>query len=592
MSRFRAVLFLILFTLALPVLFMEFTRWQTAVAAPPNKSWEAPNIGLVMDTTESMLGELAIFADAWQDAGARPESDLIAPGISSPDAVNCHPYCGPLTASLKLTGFRDEAMFLGSTTDYDEFTGYLGSLEASGGAGCLDNALGGLLAMSENLPAEKTPASDVLLVTDATPSGTKANFVYVFDRMIQRGINVNTLLSGWCPGAAMPEKALEFLTLATGGRYYRVEEPGDYYTITLMARERLFSTDLVVSEMGSVTDSLPDMIPIEVDSSMFGLGAETTLGWTGCLTCPRPVNTTGVLEITAVGGMQFQLVDPDNNVINASNPNFSQIGTSTRELLSWREPLTATLQPGTWHLRVTGNGSYAVSVAAQSSFHMAYVGPTSVPVNQPTLVRVLLGSQHEKATIPPQTASFRLVAMDGSSPDQSIMLFDDGLHDDVAAGDGIYGGMVTPIASGWWRIMATGDVGDGSSYQRLAEIPLRVQAVSVKGPDAASAKPNETQLVSFELTNDASASTTTFELGLFSEQGWAVTGAVPAEVTLDPGETVTIHAEVVVPVDATNGMLEEVTFVAVATNDENTAVSALAEITVEANAVYLPMIVK
>ncbi len=391
----------------------------------------------------------------------------------------------------------------------------------------------------------------------------------------------------------MPEKALQFLTLATGGRYYRVEEPTDYYTITQIAQNRLYATDLLMSEIGSVTDGQPDMIPFEVDSSMLGVSAEPTLGWTGCLTCTRPiVNGEEPFAITAVGGMQFQFVDPENNIYDASSPYLTQIGTASRELLTFREPLTATLQPGTWHLRVTGNGSYAVSFAAQSNFHMAYVGPTSVPLNQPTLVRVLLGTSQDEVTVPPQTANFRLVSMDGQAPDQAIALFDDGLHDDVAAGDGIYGGMITPTTAGWWRIMANGEVGDGSSYQRMAELPLRVQTVNAKGPEAATAKPDETQLVTFELTNDVSASTTTFELGMFSERGWVETSTVPADVTVDPGETVTVSVEVVVPAEATGGTMEEVTFVAVSAVDESVAVSALAEITVDANTVYLPMVVK
>ncbi|MFZ1399411.1 MAG: choice-of-anchor X domain-containing protein [Candidatus Promineifilaceae bacterium] len=596
MSRLRAILFLILFTLSLPLLFMQFTRWQTAVAAPEHEeTWGInPSVGVVLDTTASMGPELAQFKAAWQ--AAEPYGTALRPaasgvGINAPTVPVIH-WREPLTATLRLVGFRDVAQYFGATTDYDEFAFSMINLPAEGGAGCLDNALAGLATMTQNMPAEKMPASDLLLVTDATPMGNRANFVYVVNRLLQRGVNVHSLVSGWCPGDVVPEKALEFLTLATGGRYYRVTDMSEYYTTTLMAHNRLFSTDLLLSEVGSVTDSQPDMIPIEVDSTMFGLSAETTLGWTGCLTCTRPANTTGALGITAVGGMQFQLIDPDNNVYDASTPYFSQIGTSSRELLSIRQPLTETLQPGTWHLRVTGNGDYAVSFAAQSDLHLAYLGPGSARVGQPMLLRVALGQTHDGVTTQPLTATFKLVSMNGLAADQNIALFDDGLHQDGEAGDGIYGGMVTPATAGWWRVMASGKWTDGSSYQRLAEVPLRVQAVSAKAPAPATSKPNETQLVSFELTNDASGSTTTFELGMFSEQGWVDASGVPANVTLDPGETVTLTANVVVPGSATDGLLEEVTFVAVAANDESVAVSARAEITVEASTVYLPMVVK
>jgi hypothetical protein len=39
---------------------------------------------------------------------------------------------------------------------------------------------------------------------------------------------------------------------------------------------------------------------------------------------------------------------------------------------------------------------FAVSFAAQSNFHMAYVGPSSVPLNQPALLRVCLSLHWQK----------------------------------------------------------------------------------------------------------------------------------------------------------------------------------------------------
>lgn len=599
MTRVRALLFLILFTFSLPLLFMEFSRWQTAVAAPDHDGphshveWGPPNVGVVFDTTESMGPELDLFTAAWQSTtpyATGINAQLQAMAIPDPSAPLTH-WPGPLTATFRLVGFRDVSQFFGSTTDYEEFLFSMSGLPIGGGEGCLDHALGGLLTMAKEMPKDNTPSSDVLLVTDATPMGSKANFVYVVNRMLQRGVNVHSLVSGWCPGTAVPEKALQTLTLATGGRYYRVAQPTDYFTDTLMAHNRLFSTDLLLSEFGSVTDAQPDMIPIQVDSTMFALSAESTLGYTGCLTCPR-----GLAEgqgITAVGGMQFDLIDPNGNVVNAANPYFSRIGTSSRELLRLTQPLTATLQPGTWHVRVTGNGDYVVALAAQSELHLAYLGPASVPLNQPSVLRVALGQTHDGVTTLPLTANFKLVAVDGQAPDQNITLYDDGLHNDTEAGDGIYAGLVTPSAAGWWRVMAGGQWVDGSSYQRMAEVPFRVQTISAKSPDPATAKPNETQQVSFELTNNAPSGSgaVSFALSVFSEQGWVITDTVASMVNLEPGETAVINAEVVVPSTATDGTLEEITLVAIAI-EEDIDISALAEITVEAATVYLPMIVR
>lgn len=590
MNRIRIMIAVVLAALVVPVLLVQFASGQReAIAAQMAAGAPQRNIGVVMDTTATMGPELITFSNAWQNA-----AHLQGAGVDGPTAVTCHepPFCGPLTATLRLVEFKDAAQLRGTTTDYDTFVQGLAGLEASGGGTCPDNALVGLLTMAKNLPESRLLPSDVLLVTDATPYGNRANYAYVINRMLQRGINVHALISGWCAGAPVPEAVMDYLTLATGGKNYRVASPSEYYTLTLIAQNRLFATDMLLAETGSVSPGTPDMIPLRVDTTMSALSAEGSLSYTGCLTCQRTVaGTLPLMEITAVSGMQFELIDPDSNVIDTSTAGYETLSMDSRELLRFYTPLTATLKTGTWHLRVSGSGDYAVSVMAQSDLHLAYLGPSSIPASQPSLLRAALGVPHNNVIHPPLTATFKLVPVDGVGAAQPVLLFDDGQHNDGAAGDGIFGGMVQPNGTGWWRLAAEGEWTAGNKFQRLADVPLRVQSYRLPTPDAAVVKPSESRPVSFTLVNEDTSSMT-FELGLFSEQGWTVTNTVPAEVILAPGETYTLTTTVEVPPDAAAGVLEETMFVAVAANDVGLGISAVAETRVIEYRVYLPAIVR
>lgn len=576
MSRARAVLFLVLFTLLLPLLFVQFLHRQAADAAADSPTDVARNVGVVIDTTDSMGPELNFFSSAWRD---------------------------PLTATFRLATFKDTAQYQGSTTSYDTFSQQLASLEAVGGGSCPDNALGGLLEMGKNLPTNKTLASDVVLVTDATPLGNRANYVYVINKMLRRGVNVHALASGWCSGAPIPEVALQFLAQATGGHYYKPAVATDYYTETVMVHDKLFATDLLLSHADSVSSGFPDTIPLAVDSSMTGMSAES---WRGCLTCPyaSTANTSVAVHISASPGVQIDLRDPDGIVLDGTTAGFDQMSSSSRQLVRVYPPLTAPLKTGQWDIRVSGDGSYNLSVVAQSSLHFAYLGPGTVPQSQPSLLRVALGELDGQVIRRPLTEAFKLTPYDGVGATQSIDLYDDGKHSDGVAGDGIYGGMVQPTAAGWWRLAAEGKLADGTAFQRLAEVPLRVQSYHINSlMETASASPDVTLPITFTVKNDTAgtnvlaadgvvaAATTTFDLELFSEQGWTITDTIPASVTLAPGETYTVTTSVVIPADAPAGAVEESTLVAVDPNDLNSQLAAVAEVSV-IERVYLPLIVK
>jgi hypothetical protein len=114
-----------------------------------------------------------------------------------------------------------------------------------------------------------------------------------------------------------------------------------------------------------------------------------------------------------------------------------------------------------------------------------------------------------------------------------------------------------------------------------------------------SVLPGSTHSVSFELVNDGAVglaratAATTFDLELFSEQGWTTLDTIPESVTLAPGESVQYTVNVVVPANADIGAVEESTLVAVPQDDLSATVSSSAQtIVVDQVQVFLPLIVK
>lgn len=591
MANIRPLLWLILFTFVMTIA-ISFTL--SAAADTPSEEWTYPQIGVVIDTSSSMGPELQAFSRAWQNTSYplyQSTPDTVQGRQAWPGCI----HCSPLTATFRLFPFRDVVQAGTPTQSYGEFTQALADLEAGGGGTCPDNALGGLAAMGKSLPTRQMNSSDVLLVTDATPNGKRADYIYALKRLQKRGVNVHSLISGWCNDSPVPEAALQLLSVGTGGSFYRPEVGTDYYTDTLIAHNRAFATDLLMSRLGDVTNDIPDIIPFNIDSDVGGLSIELSAKCCRCLTCTRisPPAAQGRPDVTPP--VQVTLRDPDGKVIDNGTQGFSQVSNSQRMLVSLYPPLTATLTPGTWTAQVSGDSPYEMLAMAHAAMHLAYLGPNNLPLNRASWIRAALDTSYETAVSPWLTATFRLVRVDGPAESQPVTLFDDGQHRDGEAGDGIFGGEIQPQAAGWWRLAAEGTLEDGSTFQRLAEVPFRVQPYRLPEPSAGAAKPNTTTPISFTLINDSPSGNndTTFELALFSEQGWVLTDTIPASVTLAPGQQLTVTTNVVVPEDAAAGTLEEATLVAVSPTDLETSLSAVAEISVSAaNELYLPLVIR
>ena len=254
-KRTKAMAILLTYFLMLPMLFSTIFGWLEVAAEDGSAElvdvWADPHVGIVADTTASMGPELNAIAAAWQ---AQSQNR-------------------PLPGTYHLTGFKDNSTYLGNTENPVTFYNWLNALEASGGGDCPDNALAGLVNMASNMPRSLAPASDVLLATDAAPSGKRTAFAYVANRLLKRGVRVHTLNNGWCPDAPLNENALVFLTMVSGGEFLLTDGP-NYFTDTLIVLNKIAATDRLGMFEGTVTPGNPAVFEIEVDNTMTTLGVE------------------------------------------------------------------------------------------------------------------------------------------------------------------------------------------------------------------------------------------------------------------------------------------------------------------------------
>jgi hypothetical protein len=428
--------------------------------------------------------------------------------------------------------------------------------------------------------------------------------MYVLDKLLRRGVRVHTVLSGACGGTAADQIGLAYLAGLSGGQTALPISPADFYTHTVINLSVMGTYDVIGTRYGFVTDGLPEIIPLDVDSTITVLGVEdddpnaNCPPWC-CLTCTLQMAALESPALDVAPGVQVQLRAPGGMPVGPSTPGFFGLSAFNREYFGVYRCLTCTLSmpapsapipTGTWSVRVSGSGAYAVDIVAETTLHLAYLGRHNMPTGRNTFVRAAL--VEETGLNAPVTANFRLISADGQQS-QPVNLFDDGQHNDGAAGDGLYGGVINPNQPGLWRLAVTGELSDGSSFQRLDPTPIRVQRFRLPEPTGSVALPGSTRQVTFELINDPATrggTSVTFDLEVFSEQGWTITDTVPLSVTLAPGETVEIAVEVVIPAGATIGAVEETTLVAVPVDDIGAAITAATETAVvDELEVYLPL---
>jgi|GEM_PF-3180114 len=567
-------------TLASLTILFQVTGSQPVAAETDETTmavWGDPQVGFIVNTTSGMQPEINAINASW----AHPLS-----------------WTGCLTCiDFHLTQFRDSAIYVGNTQDQDQFGTWLSNLNADGGSACADNTFAGLREFALKLPDDAAPVSDAIVFSDSPPMGNRRTFGFILDKMIENNIRVHNVGRALCNNENIPDYAMNNLALLTGGEFHTPASPGDYMTDTLMAMNLAMSKDLLTTYMGHVDNSV-ETFPLQIDSSVTTLGVEEHY-W-GCLTCT--LLATNSMSIANLGDVSVELIDPEGNVIDESTPGYRRLTSESRDMQIMFETLTHA-DAGEWQVRVSGTGEYTVNVFGNSSLHMTSLGRHVARANKPFEVRAIITPEEDHddvfgvQTVQEHggwlTATLKLVGVDnfGMYP---VDMFNIGMPPSVA------GGSVTVPTPGLYRLVAEGTLEDGTQFTRVDPTPIRVRAHGMDGSGDAPALPGSTHSVSFELTNDGVAglattltTATTFDLELFSEQGWTISDAIPESVTLNPGESVEYTVDVVVPPDADIGSVEDSTLVAVPQDDLAATVSSSALTTVvDQLHVFLPSIMK
>ncbi len=544
----------------------EFSSCFTATgSATTALTWGGQQVGFIINTTSGMQPALDRINDAWA---------LSAWG-------DC-PTCAP--AAMHLVPFKDSAAHLGSTDDADQFGDWLGMLTASGGGACPDATFAGLYEFGVNLSDESAPVSDAIVFSDSPPTGNRQAFGLLLSQLIDRGIRVHNVGYTLCSNANLPDYAMNYLTLLSGGDFYSPASTGEYITDAQMAMNLALSQDLIGNYVGTLDNSVATF-PIEIDSSVTTLGVDYHVE---CPTCTGSAAAPLTDMLMTSGDISVELIDPNGNVVDGSMPGYQHLSTSTHDVQMLFETVNAS-DAGSWQLRVSGNGQYAINVFGDSGVHMTAVGQHSARVNKSFQVRAFIAAEegvHCGSGCNPVTATLKLVGLDNLET-FPVAMFNMGMPSSV------YGGSVTVPTPGLYRLVAEGTLEDGTQFMRVDPTPIRVRAHAVNGSGDASAVSGSTRSISFELINDASADATTFDLALFSELGWTATGAIPESVTLAAGESVVYTIDVVIPSDAETGLIEESSFVAVPQDDLSASVSVSAKTSVmDQPVVFLPLVIR
>jgi hypothetical protein len=290
----------------------------------------------------------------------------------------------------------------------------------------------------------------------------------------------------------------------------------------------------------------------------------------------------------------LKIRDPQGNILQAGDPGVTILEQEFCTSIYLDIPTVYPDHPGgTWELILEGKGEFSVQVMAQTGLHMDYIGRHVFRAGRMSPVRINLTTDAGAPAVDGASVKFQMRSPTG---DQAIdiELFDDGLHGDGDANDGLFGGRVA-LPRGIYRPHVTGLLADGSPFERIYPVPIRVQGFGGSQSGDDQRVPGNTRMVSFEITNDSQESLNgvanqVYMLGLESSMGWATAEDLPEQISLAPGESRRFEVMVNLPSDASPGEVEETSLVVM--ERDNLAASDVLSVqtfVVEKITHYLPM---
>jgi carboxypeptidase T len=337
--------------------------------------------------------------------------------------------------------------------------------------------------------------------------------------------------------------------------------------------------------------------------------------------------------------IDLTLRQPNGNIIDptvaASDPNIDFGSGSIFEYYRVRNPMA-----GTWTMRISRISTLQNVVEASSaqSYTALVTGNSDTTLNfYPDLDtyrigdRILLtavladqqpilgASLNVVATIPAaqmtpitqkeewvrvgrDTMPLHSLSIQSTTITQTLTLYDDGLHSDGAADDGVYANIFTnTLTAGIYKfdLSASGTSNAGMPFMRLASVTVNVSVpptpkVKVTSSPPANAEPGEVLHMKFEVKN-MGAQWDIFDLRVGEIETileWADTSSIPSTVSLYPGQSVSYDVIVSVPEYAPRGSLFTLYIVVTSQTDINISDIATIEVNVPFYQIYLPIISK
>ena len=474
-----------------------------------------------------------------------------------------------------LLTYKDDVNYRGKTADPTTIKSWVNSLSASGGSSCPEEMLGAL-----NRIAVEAPGSEAWVLTDAGFHGGPVDVAKTIFNLRSADVKTHFItynIADWCfdsgsdtlstevgkttidqdneQNGAMLNPELSALATAgpeafvqianeTGGHYFQISTEETQAAANILLNEMVATSDLT-HLTDEVLSASPKTYNISVDST---------------------TTEANFLLNMFSGNGSLTLINPNGIPVNPSDPSVIYTAVSNAEYYQIANPMV-----GVWQAQISGDGTFTLSTSGNSSISLEYLSDTSLAKDKAVHLLASL-------TGPVASASFQFVHLDGTLL-QTVNLFDDGLHEDGVAGDGIYGIPYTPTTAGNFYFRVEGTTSDSTEFERIATEMIRVQTLSVVAPADQAVSPGTTQVYDFSITNVGTVDET-YDLAIISGQGWADLSGVSSSITVLAGATGHILIPVNVPITAVEGLVDEVVLTAVSqlnplTHDSDSALTTV-----------------
>lgn len=310
----------------------------------------------------------------------------------------------------------------------------------------------------------------------------------------------------------------------TGGHYFQIASEETEAATAILFNEMTTPADLVLYEGDLSAGPRNYMVPVDntAEEANFLLNV-----------------TEGSAEVT--------LKNPAGVTVSPGAPGVTYTAIGNVRYYQVQSP-----QPGAWQMQVNGSGSFVVAASGKTAIDFEYLSDTSLTKGSPVTLRASLSG-------PVTNPNFALVRPDGSVV-AGVPLFDDGVHNDGPAGDGVYGGQITPSETGNFNLVARGNTPGGGTFGQIATQRIRVHTLNVSAPVGQTVAPGTRVTYQFAISNGGEAAES-YNLTASSSNGWVDAAAVSSSITVNGGETKIVTVPLEVPSD-TPAAVDELVLVA------------------------------